>query len=66
MTFNLPKNVKLILDRLENAGFEAYCVGGCVRDSLMGALPEDWDIPPLPYPKKHEQFFLTSKLLIQG
>lgn len=41
---NLPDNVNLILNRLEGAGFAAYCVGGCVRDSLMGKEPLDWDI----------------------
>ena len=40
----LPPNVKLIIDMLKNAGFEAFAVGGCVRDSLLGRVPFDWDI----------------------
>lgn len=40
----LPDNVKLILNTLRNAGFEAYAVGGCVRDSILGLAPTDWDI----------------------
>jgi len=40
----LPENVKYILDKLNNAGYEAYIVGGCVRDSIMGIVPHDWDI----------------------
>ena len=41
---NLPDNINLILSRLEAAGFAAYCVGGCVRDSFMNKEPLDWDI----------------------
>lgn len=66
MTFNLPKNVKLILDRLENAGFEAYCVGGCVRDSLMGALPEDWDITTSALPEETRAVFSDFKIIDTG
>lgn len=41
---NLPDKVKYIISELNNAGFEAYAVGGCVRDSILGRIPEDWDI----------------------
>ena len=41
---DLPKNVKFIIDTLESAGYEAYAVGGCVRDSILGRTPNDWDI----------------------
>lgn len=44
VTIELPVKVNVILDRLESKGFEAYCVGGCVRDSLRGVEPHDWDI----------------------
>ncbi len=40
----LPQGAARILDRLEGAGYEAYAVGGCVRDSLLGLEPQDWDI----------------------
>ena len=40
----LPANVRFILDTLESNGYEAYVVGGCVRDALMGATPLDYDI----------------------
>jgi len=40
----LPEKVKLIIDTLNDAGFEAYAVGGCVRDSILGRIPKDWDI----------------------
>ncbi|MDO4960653.1 MAG: CCA tRNA nucleotidyltransferase [Eubacteriales bacterium] len=40
----LPENVKTIINTLEEHGYEAFAVGGCVRDSLLGRVPEDWDI----------------------
>ena len=40
----MPEHVREILEALEGAGFAAFCVGGCVRDSLLGREPEDWDI----------------------
>ena len=41
---DLPKNVKFIIKLLEKEGHEAFSVGGCVRDALMGRKPQDWDI----------------------
>lgn len=40
----LPEKVKYIISQLEQAGFEAYAVGGCVRDCLLGRNPNDWDV----------------------
>lgn len=40
----LPKNVNKLIKALEAAGFETYAVGGCVRDSLLGLSPSDWDL----------------------
>lgn len=44
MTIPLPEHVKTIIHTLEQAGFEAYAVGGCVRDCILGRTPDDWDI----------------------
>ena len=44
MEINVPKSVEWIINRLEENGYEAYAVGGCVRDSVMGKEPHDWDI----------------------
>lgn len=41
---NLPLDVKMILNKLNDKGFESYVVGGCVRDTLLGKTPKDWDI----------------------
>lgn len=40
----VPEHARTVLDRLEHYGYEAYVVGGCVRDSLMGRTPKDWDV----------------------
>ena len=40
----IPENVDYIIKILEENGFEAYAVGGCVRDMVMGREPDDWDI----------------------
>jgi len=44
MEFTIPKEVSHVTTTLEKAGFEAYLVGGCVRDLIMGKKPKDWDI----------------------
>lgn len=44
MELNLPKYVSDSLITIENAGFEAFCVGGAVRDLIMGLIPSDYDI----------------------
>ncbi len=40
----LPKEIVHMIKTIEDAGFEAYAVGGCVRDSILGRHPEDWDL----------------------
>ncbi|MDR0380934.1 MAG: HD domain-containing protein [Oscillospiraceae bacterium] len=41
---DMPSGARDIIDALMSRGFEAYAVGGCVRDSLMGRVPHDWDV----------------------
>ena len=41
---NMPQDVAYIINTLNQNGFKAYLVGGCVRDSLLGKAPKDWDI----------------------
>ena len=41
---DIPLEVRVVAETLENAGYEAYLVGGCVRDLLLGKQPKDWDI----------------------
>ena len=41
MVIELPEKVKYVIDTLMDAGYEAYAVGGCIRDSILGRKPED-------------------------
>lgn len=54
---DIPKEVLAIADTLEGAGFEAYLVGGCVRDLLIGRVPKDWDITTNATPTKIQALF---------
>ena len=53
----MPENVKKIISTLEAAGFEAYAVGGCVRDVILGREPEDWDITTSARPEELKSLF---------
>ena len=53
----LPEPVNHIIDTLNQAGFEAYAVGGCVRDSIMGRTPDDWDITTSASPQQVKRLF---------
>ncbi len=57
MKINLPENVTTIIETLEKNGFEAYAVGGCVRDSILGKVPADWDITTSAKPKDVKRLF---------
>lgn len=48
----IPENVRAALNTLEAAGHEAWCVGGCVRDALLGRTPEDWDVTASALPEE--------------
>ncbi len=56
----IPKEIKTIIEKLKKAGFEAYIVGGCVRDILRKAKPEDWDIATNAKPKEIQKIFSNS------
>ncbi len=53
----LPAAVKDILNRIHQAGYEAYAVGGCVRDCLLGRQPQDWDITTSALPAQVKSLF---------
>ncbi len=57
MQIKLPDKVSKIIDRLTAAGYEAYAVGGCVRDSVLGKEPNDWDITTSAKPMEVKQLF---------
>jgi putative nucleotidyltransferase with HDIG domain len=60
MSINIPKNVMEVITSLEKAGFEAYIVGGCARDMLLGQIPKDWDITTNAVPAEIMQIFPDS------
>ncbi len=53
----LPEKVNIVITALQSAGFEAYAVGGCVRDSILGREPEDWDITTSAMPEETKALF---------
>ena len=57
MRIAVPAGAARVLDMLHNAGFEAYAVGGCVRDSLLGSEPKDWDITTSARPEQVKALF---------
>lgn len=62
----LPGNVRFILHMLREAGHEAYVVGGCVRDSMMGRKPHDWDICTSAKPEQVIEIFNHYKVIPTG
>ena len=57
MTIELPKKVNTIIETIRAAGHEAYAVGGCVRDSILGRIPDDWDITTSARPEEIKTLF---------
>ncbi|MGN1175381.1 MAG: CCA tRNA nucleotidyltransferase [Roseburia sp.] len=57
MQIQLPEKVNTIIDCLEQAGYEAYAVGGCVRDTLLHRVPGDWDITTSAKPMEVKKLF---------
>ena len=56
----IPKEVKSVIDKLKKAGYEAYIVGGCVRDFLRGVEPKDWDATTNGKPEEIRKVFPKS------
>lgn len=57
MKIQLPNKVNQIIHTLKAHGFEAYAVGGCVRDSILGRVPDDWDITTSATPLETKALF---------
>ncbi len=53
----LPEKVKYIINTIMKAGYEAYAVGGCIRDSILGRVPDDWDITTSAAPYQVKELF---------
>ncbi|MCI7340223.1 MAG: HD domain-containing protein [Oscillospiraceae bacterium] len=63
---DMPKNVDTAINLLQSAGFEAYAVGGCVRDSLLGKTPNDWDITTSAKPEDMKSVFADFHCIDTG
>ncbi|MBR4622560.1 MAG: HD domain-containing protein [Ruminococcus sp.] len=62
----VPEYAAKAIDILNNAGFEAYCVGGCVRDSLLGREPDDWDLCTSAKPEEMKKAFEGYRMIDTG
>ncbi len=66
MKMTMPSAVCEILTRLEQSGFTAWLVGGCVRDSLLGQTPKDWDIATSALPEQVMALFADHRVAETG
>lgn len=57
MNLNIPKKIERILQKINSAGYEAYIVGGCVRDCFLQRQPQDWDITTSAEPEQIKKIF---------
>lgn len=64
--FKLPEGAMFVLDRLTRNGHQAYVVGGCVRDSLLGRAPKDWDICTSALPEEMQRIFADCHVIETG
>ncbi len=64
--FQLPANVLQILSLLNQAGYKAYVVGGCVRDSLLSKPPKDWDVCTSALPEDMQRVFHGFRVVETG
>ncbi len=63
---NIPVRIKSALERLHRAGYEAYVVGGCVRDAFLGKEPHDWDIATSAAPEEIQEIFSDCQQIDTG
>lgn len=66
MNIDIPRNVCQIIKKLESQGFEAYIVGGCVRDSFLGKIPKDYDITTSASPEEVKKCFEDCAVIETG
>ena len=66
MIIHITPKVEALLGRLNGAGFEAYAVGGCVRDSLLGKEPQDWDLCTSATPEEIKRCFANERTVLTG
>lgn len=62
----IPAHARLVMQRLEDAGYEAYVVGGCVRNALLGIPPNDWDMTTAARPEEMQVCFSDLHVIETG
>ena len=63
---SLPLPVRLVMERLEGKGFQAFLVGGCLRDLLRGEIPQDYDLASTAPPEEMEQLLVPYPVIPTG
>ena len=66
MEIFIPKEVKFLIDMIYQNGYEAFMVGGCVRDSILNLIPSDYDITTNAKPKEIMNIFKDYKIIDTG
>lgn len=66
MKISIPNDVTFIIETLEKFGYEAYVVGGCVRDCMLGIAPNDWDITTSAKPEQIKECFNSCEIVLTG
>ena len=64
--WKLPEGAEFVLNRLHEAGYQAYVVGGCVRDTLLGREPKDWDVCTNALPHQMQAVFADCHVIETG
>ena len=64
--WKLPAGAEFVIRRLHDAGFQGYVVGGCVRDTLLGREPKDWDVCTNALPQQMQQVFADCHVVETG
>ena len=64
--WELPRGAEFVMNRLHAKGYQAYAVGGCVRDTLLGLPPKDWDICTNALPEQLQQVFADCHVIETG
>ena len=66
MNIKIPEKINYIIETFQKNGFEAYCVGGSIRDSVMGIEIGDWDITTSALPEETKEIFKNEKIIDTG
>ena len=62
----LPEHIAFCIERLEGLGYETYCVGGCVRDTMLGRVPNDFDVTTSALPEETLRVFENERTIPTG